>query len=360
MNSTTDQTSLPKGRLHSYDFLRGLAIIGVAAVHTSQSFPTNISRLDFLLGFGRFGVQLFFFVSSLTMCYMWGLRKNEKHPIRNFYIRRLFRIIPLFWIAIPIYLYLNQYNPSYWAPEGIGPKQIFLTTTFLHGFWPDSINSIVPGGWSIAAEVTFYFIFPFLILKIKDNSKTYLMLAMGIYFTYVLLLRKLITQFLAMHYVTSSSTIVKEFLYLNFLNQAPIFFLGCCLFYSLNSKINLKNSWLHFAWIGGAVLLNLTLKIEGVSFLLAYYAIAFFVILALKNSFRFLLFELLGKHSYAIYLGHFLVLNFLQKIIHFQIGLLNFIVGLTVTLFLSFILSLLVEVLIEKKIQNFAGVLISK
>lgn len=173
--SNIHQDSHP-ARLRTFDFLRGLAMLGVIVVHTSGSFPSQINAIDFLAGLGRFGVQLFYFISALTMCYMWKQREGENNPVKNFYIRRFFRIAPLFWIAIPVYLLINGYEKNYWAPEGINNLQIFLTATFLHGFWPNSINSVVPGGWSIAVEMTFYALFPFFILNIKRRS-VYLLLA---------------------------------------------------------------------------------------------------------------------------------------------------------------------------------------
>jgi peptidoglycan/LPS O-acetylase OafA/YrhL len=36
------------------------------------------------------------------------------------------------------------------------------TALFVHGFHPQSINSVAPGGWSIAIEMTFYAVFPLL------------------------------------------------------------------------------------------------------------------------------------------------------------------------------------------------------
>jgi peptidoglycan/LPS O-acetylase OafA/YrhL len=40
----------------------------VIAVHTAAAIPTGIGSLDSVLAAGRFGVQLFFFVSAYTMC----------------------------------------------------------------------------------------------------------------------------------------------------------------------------------------------------------------------------------------------------------------------------------------------------
>jgi peptidoglycan/LPS O-acetylase OafA/YrhL len=107
------QQVLSPTRLRTFDFLRGLAIFGVIIVHTAASFPSQIIAIDVLAGLGRFGVQLFFFISALTMCYMWKLREGEINPVKNFYIRRFFRIAPLFWIAIPVYLIINGYEKSY-------------------------------------------------------------------------------------------------------------------------------------------------------------------------------------------------------------------------------------------------------
>jgi exopolysaccharide production protein ExoZ len=100
-------------RQQSWDFLRGIAILGVIVVHTSQVFPSKIEAVDTLAGFGRLGIQLFYFISALTMCYTWTLRPSETNPIRKFYIRRAFRIAPLFWIAIPTYLLVNGSQESY-------------------------------------------------------------------------------------------------------------------------------------------------------------------------------------------------------------------------------------------------------
>jgi len=130
-------------RLRTLDFLRGLAILGVISIHATQHFPSHIKALDFLLANGWVGVQVFFFVSAYTMCHMWRLREGETHPTIKFYIRRFLRIAPLFWVAIAVYLIVDGASASFFAPSGIGPLQIGLAATFLHGFRPDAINAVV-------------------------------------------------------------------------------------------------------------------------------------------------------------------------------------------------------------------------
>jgi len=60
----------PFGRSHALDFLRGLAIAGVMAIHVSQSFPSGLRIIDFVFGSGWVGVNVFYFVSAMTMCLM--------------------------------------------------------------------------------------------------------------------------------------------------------------------------------------------------------------------------------------------------------------------------------------------------
>ncbi len=83
-----------------------MAILGVILVHSSQSVaPTNVTLLWFM-GEGARGVQLFYVASALTLCMSWVARSShETFPIRNFYIRRFFRIAPMFYLAILSYIF---------------------------------------------------------------------------------------------------------------------------------------------------------------------------------------------------------------------------------------------------------------
>jgi peptidoglycan/LPS O-acetylase OafA/YrhL len=150
-----------ESRRYAYiDALRGYAILMVIAVHTSPAFPDLPKSLAAVLGQGARGVQLFFVTSALTLSMSWVAR-NESAT--DFYTRRLFRIAPMFWLAIVIFVWLYGTGPSLYAPDGIGFRHIAMTAVFIHGFWPDTITSVVPGGWSVADEVIFYALFPMIV-----------------------------------------------------------------------------------------------------------------------------------------------------------------------------------------------------
>ena len=339
-------------RIRTFDFLRGLAILGVIVVHTSQNFPSQINAIDFLASLGRFGVQMFYFVSAITLCHTWELREREINPIKNFYIRRFFRIAPLFWISIPVYLSLNGLERGYWAPEGVGALEIFLTVTFLHGFWPSSINSVVPGGWSIAVEMTFYALFPLLILKIRRRN-VYLLLAFITWGFNIFIFRDFVENFLTNYYQTSSTTIIKDYLYLNFVNQVPIFFLGCYLYFTLNARPKEIEKFFFSAWLFIGAGLELCFDIEGFAFLTVFIALGAFISICIKANIRFKAVEELGKRSYAIYLVHFLVLHCLREIISLETGLLAFLISLPLVILISYALSLVMLQLIESRVQRF-------
>ncbi len=141
--------------LRYIDALRGIAFLGVLAVHGTQQVPAF--RGVGLAATGQYGVQLFFLMSAVTLLRSFAVRgTGEANPLRNYFLRRFFRIAPLFWFGIVLYYFVLGNGPSPWAPEGVHLWQYAATATFTHGWLPTSINSVVPGGWSIAVEMTFF------------------------------------------------------------------------------------------------------------------------------------------------------------------------------------------------------------
>jgi peptidoglycan/LPS O-acetylase OafA/YrhL len=167
---------------HKLDFVdrvRGVAILMVIAVHYAQAFATPTIHRGAMIG--QFGVQLFFVASAFTLCLSADHRRAEASPVRNFYLRRFFRIAPLYYLAIPIYAWIFAGEPRgafYTAPN------MAANLAFLHGLVPAANNTIVPGGWTIGAEMLFYLTFPALYPLIERawqrHGCTALALAVGL------------------------------------------------------------------------------------------------------------------------------------------------------------------------------------
>ena len=134
-------------------------MIAVVATHVQELTPDLPFVVKRCADFAASGVLLFFVVSAFTLTASWRRRDDG---LMAFYIRRLFRIAPAFWLAAAFYLAFPWWARSYWAPNGVTGSTVALTFLFLNGWSPEMFNTVVPGGWSIATEWGFYVVFPLL------------------------------------------------------------------------------------------------------------------------------------------------------------------------------------------------------
>jgi peptidoglycan/LPS O-acetylase OafA/YrhL len=350
----------PFGRSHTLDFLRGLAIVGVLAIHVSQAFPSGLRIVDFVFSSGWVGVNVFYFVSAMTMCLMWKQREAESHPTRKFYIRRCLRIAPLFWLAIPLYLALNGTGPSYDAPNGIGPLQVTLTVLFLHGFWPDSINSVVPGDWSIAAEMTFYLVFPFVIASFGSRRHLYLALAILINLFNVLVFKPQAYAFFVAYYGSGHEAFVWNALHLSFMNQLPIFLAGCALFFALRDGFTKSDAAMFVGWIVLAFVANRETISHEFNYLIVNLVLAAFVFGCIRFAIGWRPLEALGRNSYSMYLSHFAVVHVLHQLWPLADGLVSLLFAAALTALISYLVSIATYRLIERRTQALAKHLTSE
>jgi peptidoglycan/LPS O-acetylase OafA/YrhL len=136
------------------DGLRGLAALMVLAHHAIGYIdkPFAMEQIRTSLDFGFHGVSLFFVGSAFTLTRSWMNRnESEKYPIGSFYLRRCFRILPFWWLNVAFIQWV--------APR---PPLPFVANVFMFfSFVPFDLNYLmVPYGWSIGVEETFYVLFP--------------------------------------------------------------------------------------------------------------------------------------------------------------------------------------------------------
>lgn len=209
-------------KLDYIDALRGVAILLVVLVHASQYVKPVSDVLIRIMGEGARGVQLFYIASAITLCMSWGARRSsDLNPVRDFYLRRFFRIAPMFYLAIVLFLFLNGTAASYFAPNGISWWFVPVTALFLHGFHPETINSVVPGGWSVAVEMTFYLVFP-LLVRIEKIRYLFAFLVLS------LLLQKVNAPVSGwiFQYAPPQEYLIDRFAFFNFIAQLPVFVIG--------------------------------------------------------------------------------------------------------------------------------------
>src|SRR4051812_11950864 len=111
------------------DVLRGIAVLGVVMVHIGVHTLDGVFLTVTTLG--AKGVQLFYFVSAFTLFLSWKNTSKKKENINlNFFIRRLFRIAPLYYLGIIFY---GIVLPLYWH-NNVDFVGVILNALFLHGF----------------------------------------------------------------------------------------------------------------------------------------------------------------------------------------------------------------------------------
>ncbi|MBR0810945.1 acyltransferase [Bradyrhizobium diazoefficiens] len=341
-------------RSHTLDVLRGLGIVGVMAIHVSQAFPSNIRAVDFAFMCGWTGVNVFYFVSAMTMCLMWTQRSGETNATGKFYIRRFLRIAPLFWIAIPVYLVINGTGPSDNAPNGIGPVQVILTATFLHGFWPDSANSVVPGDWSIAAEMTFYLVFPLLIIAFGSRRHLYLALAIALHLVNVCLFKPWAFALFSAYYGPGHEAFVWTTLHISFLNQLPVFLIGCALFFSLRDGFTRSDAAIYAIFIALSFAADRATGSHEFNYLMINLVLGALVVGCIKLAIRFQPLEALGRNSYSMYLSHFAVIWGLRQLWPLADGLISLLIAYVVTAAMSYLVARATWHLVERRAQDLA------
>ena len=148
--------------LLAIDCARGYAVLMVMGCHLTFLFPELPYPVHRVTASGWFGVQLFFLASSVTLLMSWHRERAAKGQVDvpAFFLRRLFRIAPAYYAAGLFYYVV--------APPagGFDAWQAFASAIFINAWTPGWMPtlpeawSVVPGGWSVGVEFSFYLLFP--------------------------------------------------------------------------------------------------------------------------------------------------------------------------------------------------------
>ena len=341
--------------------------------HTCESIEDLPTIIKIIGNYGKYGVQLFFVMSAYTLCLSMYNRK-EKNFLLNYFIRRFFRIAPLYYFGILIYFLAyslkENFNINTFLPNNIYTVKTMITNiTFSHGLFPDTFSGIVLGGWSIGTEMAFYLIFPLLFMTFSKIKKIYV-------FILIPILSAIVIAFffrVLPHIFPPLSNHDFEFYYCSIVNQLPVFLVGISLFFlTLDNPINkntLKYSTLLFFGLTIIMLLcNYFGYINDITLYPFFVSISFiFLFFITKNvaKINVKIIQKIGQLSYSIYICHFLFAWGLSSYLNIWLkGSLNPIVILAIAftcfLLLSFLVSVLTQFLIESRGIEFGKKLILK
>jgi peptidoglycan/LPS O-acetylase OafA/YrhL len=152
------------------DFVRGFSSLLVVIAHCGSFIWGQRPQLAYAIG--ALGVDFFIIVSGFLMTYtLVRSGKGELPPLSRrslglFYIRRYFRIAPLFYV---IYLFSFLVAP-------VGLWDALFHFSFLNGLVPKYAGSVIPNSWSITLEMQFYLVVPFLLAAARRLSVRFVLI----------------------------------------------------------------------------------------------------------------------------------------------------------------------------------------
>jgi len=149
-------------------------VLTVVAYHTgggAQSSNAVVSAIGTALKAGWSGVTLFFLLSGFLITGILWDSKGADHWWRNFYMRRVLRISPLYYGSLLLVLAVA------WLGGRSGSKGLWIYALYLQnmpwlgdpgaGARPLSLSHF----WSLAVEEQFYVVWPLLLWRLKTMSQ---------------------------------------------------------------------------------------------------------------------------------------------------------------------------------------------
>ncbi|HXU83336.1 MAG TPA: acyltransferase, partial [Polyangia bacterium] len=146
----------------SLDGLRAISIAFVLVSHAAgtPNFPVEMLRI------GELGVRVFFVISGflITTLLLEEWRKTGTISIRDFYVRRVFRIFPAFYAFLACVLVLAALSIIH-----LQPFDALAAATYTMNYHPQR-SWWVGHLWSLSVEEQFYLLWP-LLLRITTPAR---------------------------------------------------------------------------------------------------------------------------------------------------------------------------------------------
>lgn len=304
--------------------LRFFAASLVIIHHTEQlkklNGLANAYDSSILKHFGKLGVCLFFVLSGflITSLLLTEKAKYKQVDIGSFYMRRVLRIWPLYFLIVLLSLFIMPMFPALQIPVWANPRDNLFLNGLLMALILPNLQAFFVGQlpysaqcWSIGVEEQFYLFWPLVVQK--SSSKRALKAITIKFIVGYVLLRIIMIQLFKLTHLDIFNTI-DSFLFERF--QIECILIGS-LFALINrsSQRRLFTSKLlqHVCYI--SVFVCVSKGFFFMSFYWEVYSLLFgIIILNLVNSTSILnlenrVFNHLGKISYGLYMWHYFVIN---------------------------------------------------
>jgi peptidoglycan/LPS O-acetylase OafA/YrhL len=157
-------------RLAWLDVLRGLAALAVVFNHFGYFLPSGVKNPVYQwINPGDYGVFVFFLISG----YIVPASLERKGSVRTFWVSRLFRLYPLYLLAVAIAVTLYMMHVGGLRGEGADPETSILSQTLMMSnvLAGQNVPNVV---WSLSYEMIFYLLLTALFMaRVHQRSSRY-------------------------------------------------------------------------------------------------------------------------------------------------------------------------------------------
>lgn len=179
---TRNAAKLGSGYIPPLDGLRGIAILAVLLGHLQPRLPA-LHFIKFVEQYNFAGVDLFFVISGFLITGILLDSVGSAHYFRNFYVRRVLRIWPLYFALLAfVFVLLPLLMPGergriFALSHPWQSYLVFAQNFFVHalGIMPLLVT------WSLAVEEQFYLVWPLVILLLPRRVLPAFLIALALF-----------------------------------------------------------------------------------------------------------------------------------------------------------------------------------
>jgi peptidoglycan/LPS O-acetylase OafA/YrhL len=150
-------------RFPAFDGLRAIAMATVLGVHTAFVSGLTFRRPGIGIYTARLeiGVAVFFLISGFLLYRPFAVAHLAAGPrprTAAFWVRRLLRIVPAYWVALFVTTTIIHATPM--GPGGL--KAYFTHYLFVQIYFPGEVSaaSAITQAWTLCVEMSFYLLLP--------------------------------------------------------------------------------------------------------------------------------------------------------------------------------------------------------